>query len=628
MLPYRRAGMVLLPLLVIALALGLRSAAWDWGLVTETNALKIGYPDSLIPADFGRHTGGEAGSYFGSYAYDEETFGAAISTVLRLRIIRQQCHEEGVSLAGCIPRLYAGAYADIDMAASPVAAFYFSLLTLTVAEGIYGIQPNQREDLRTPLLRWGRWLALPWLAVAAWIFLLYWFRFVRTSGHGFAASAAFGLYVFLLQPNLLTHGRLLTYNFMVMVLELGVLALCLKWVVRDKPLASRYRWAALTGILGGVGLATKMTLAPALVVACGYGMFISLRFVIRNPGILPSEKRPYTLLHALTLSLLFAGLAAATWYLLVYPALHAAEGAQTLRYAERTLLGREDLQAGTPWGRAFTYMTQTLPAAMGWPLYLTGLGGLVWRMAAGLRRSRDFQPFTPLEGMTAAFLLLTMALYTTNPLGLAVQRTLTVIALFMLFAARGWLDAYRFFQNVTIPRILLVTWAGFILVGMLYGAMATTHLFAKDRPGYRNAMAAWMLQNLHAGDTLWLQGNDPHTLSDLALIEKLPRKPHASSVNPGQTYFHWEMRLPESFTERAIDSSANAAPSRLWGHYYAGCDCGQAVAVFSSPAKTETRVARLLRMGFGYHRWDQIMVQPDFALYAKPSRNAGIKGRP
>jgi hypothetical protein len=206
-------------------------------------------------------------------------------------------------------------------------------------------------------------------------------------------------------------------------------------------------------------------------------------------------------------------------------------------------------------------------------------------------------------------------------LGLAVQRTLTVIALFLLFAARGWVDIYRFLQHATIQRRFLIAWAGFILVGMLYGAITTTHLFAKDRPGYRNALAAWMLQNLQAGDTLWLQGNDPHTLSDIALLENLGRKTLASTGSPAQTRFHWELRLPETFRQTAVDSGEHMARPRLWGHYYAGCDCGQAVAVFPSPAKTETRVARLLRMAFGYHRWDQIMVQPDFALYAKPGRN-------
>jgi hypothetical protein len=63
----------------------------------------------------------------------------------------------------------------------------------------------------------------------------------------------------------------------------------------------------------------------------------------------------------------------------------------------------------------------------------------------------------------------------------------------------------------------------------------------------------------------------------------------------------------------------------VWGHYYARCNCGQTAEVFSSPAKTETGSQRFLRMAFGYHRWDQIMVQPDFAVYRPFDRGPAIQ---
>jgi hypothetical protein len=601
----RRFELAAILLFVVMLGLGLRFAAWDWGLVTESALRNAGYPDSLMPPDAARAAGGEAGSYLGSYAYDEETFGAALPMLQRARNTLGHCRSESVSPLTCFKRLYSGAYVDIDMAASPVAALYFSLATWIIAEKIYGINiafddrsPRDiRSDLRTPLLRWGRWLALPWLFLAAWIFMIYWRRLAGLRMHT-GLAMALGLGVFFMQPNLLTHGRLLTYNFMMMAFELGLLALCLKWVLRTSSCNTQMQWALFTGMLGGIGLATKMTMAPVLVIALGFWavsywiQYAQERRIARTP-------RPLQVIQACITPLLFIGAAALFWFLLVHPALQAADGSRTLQFAERTLLGREDLNVGTPWSRALIYFTQTLPAAMGWPLYLTGLFGV----ASRLRRWSKLSDF---ERMTLAFLLLTMALYTSNPLGLAVQRTLTVIALFLVFAARGLMDIYHATEQRILIRRITWLWIGFILLGMLFGAFATTRLFQQDRPGYRNDMATWMLKNLDAGDTIWLEGKDPHTLSDLALVESLTDNPR----------FHWVLRLPEEYAGK------NPAPIREetllrapWGHYYARCACGHAIAVFSSPAKTETQALRLLRMGFGYHRWDQIMVQPDFTVY-------------
>lgn len=563
----------------------------DWGWISEAGLRQAGYPESLLVSAPTSAKYGPQGMIYGSYVYDEENFAAFLPWFERTHPLREAIARHELGFWPGLWALYRSAYVPGHLSFNPVAPMGFAAFTAVLATRFFGLPIDSPESWKTIFFRFGRWVTVLLALPALLVFLGLWRHF---TGMAHPAWLGAGAFAFLFHPLLLTHGRFITYNIAMVAMELGLML----WVARitraERPQGHSAWQAAIAGMALGLGLATKLTIAPV-------GLCVGA--VLLHQGY-TEWRRSQKAFAACLPSLAYAVSALAVSLFFFAPALMNAGGAEGLANQKRMLLGLADLHTGTPVTRAWAYFAHTLPAAMGWPLYATGAAGLIGLLCRlRFSRSGGWSGWTPSQSLWVAVTLAFFTLYPSNALGLEVQRAQTVTCLWFLFAGWALSQAYRQVFHRGAWRIAWTGWGVYLGLALLFGAFSTTWFFCSDRPGYRQAMAEWTLQHVPAGDTIWIDRQDPSTLSHLSRVEW--DKPVTKS-----SLYHWEIHDEAEFRDRK---------PKAWGQYHAVCDCGERVAVFRSPVKDEAEWHRGLRMLFGWHRWDQLVNQPDFALFKTPS---------
>ncbi len=563
----------------------------DWGWISEASLRQAGYPESLLVAAPVSSGYGPQGRIYGSYVYDEENFAAFLPWFESTHALRKQIARQEMGFWPGLWALYQSAYVPGHLSFNPVAPMGFAAFTALLATRFFHLPADSPESWMTVFYRFGRWVTVLVTLPALLIFLGLWRQY---TGIAHPAWLCVGAFAFLFHPLLLTHGRFITYNMAMAAMEMGLMLWAAYFTDSHRTHQPRFWQAALAGMVLGMGIATKLTLAPV-----GLGVGIALL----HQGYV-GWRRGQTALSAYLPAWAFAATALAVATFFFAPALMNAGGAEGLANQKRMLLGLADLHTGTPMTRAWIYFAHTLPAALGLPLYATGAAGLLGiLMRLRFSRSAGLNGWTRSQSLWVAVTLCFFVLYPSNALGLEVQRAQTVTCLWLLFA--GWAlsktyqQAYRLGSQRPWLRASLTMWSLYLGLALLFAALSTTWFFRADRPGYRQAMAAWTLQNIPAGDTIWIDRQDPSTLSHLSRVEW--NKPRTQV-----TRYHWEVHGEDEFRDQK--------PS-AWGQYHAVCDCGERLAVFRSPVKNEVPWHRSMRMVFGWHRWDQLVNQPDFGFF-------------
>jgi|GEM_PF-5983299 len=555
----------------------LRLSLYDWGMVTQTGLQRAGYPDSSLVAGPGAIAGGEKGRIYGTLVYDEGEYQSFFPWFSRLEEIWSPPSGPGNSFFSRVQSSYLSAYVRGNLSPSPMAPMGFAAMTALIAHGVYGLPWHDGENWETAFYRFGRLLNELWIIPGLWAFLILWTR-ITASKNPYWLSA--GALAFLFQPVLLSHGRFITYNVAALTLELGLIIWADRFLAARRNGASGISQALGAGCLFGLGLLTKITIAPI----GGCALLICLWRVRFGPV-------RTTALSAWKPMLAFAATCAATVLFFSLPAWMHPEAKTGIWNMQRMLLGLADLEYPHPAALYLQYFRQTLPAAMGWPIYVTGAVGVI----LALRRPGAMNSTA---AMAALSLLALLLLYPSNPLGLEVQRSLSVITFFLLFAGAAIRDCRS--------RPWARAWGVYLALGLLFSALSTTWYFSRENPGYRFEMAQWMLRNIPAGDTVWVEQFDHDHHSPLSLAETAWPEDH------GRLY-GWKTGSYSEYSRHG---------ARAWGQYYALDGDRPPAAIFRSAFKKEIAPHRYARMILGYHRWDQIFNQPDFAVFAPSARIA------
>ncbi len=593
--------------LIALLGLGLRAAAMDWGLVTDASLRAAHYPEASLNPGAGAVAGGKQGRIYGSYVYDELSFSRFIAWFARAEAIVEQKRDGKIGAMQTVWRLYKAAYVEGGLSLNPVAPMIYGMLTAAMATGVYGIPLDSETSLgdsyhvhgdwMTAFFRIGRWLSvltcLPVMLAFVWLWSL-------VGQRRDWSWLGIGAFAYMFQPTLVTHGRLITYNIGMCLIELIFLGLVAALLGHDKIRRKSRGVAALAGLVLGIGIATKITIMPIAAVA-----FVALAH--------QAWRRIPTLgLRACQVPALLFSTAGLVTFFLWYPGLTSPQGHLGLENQGQMLTGLSHWDDGNYFTYARYYFFHTLPAAFGWPLYFTGIAA----MAFALWRVRHA---TAVQNLILFSLLLWLLLYPLNFLGTEIQRAQSVIV-FLLLLAGGFLSHLG---RVTLPlpskndspppwrpgagRRLIAAWSLYLLVGMAFASIVSTVLFRRDQPGYRTALSAWVLKNIPPGESIWAEGSHAHTFSDISMVEIW-----GQSRRP---LYRWTLKVPESFCREK---------PMAWGHYHDDCPCGDPKKAFLSPSKIENRSLIIWRKALGYPRWEQRLTQPNYVVFAPfPPREPG-----
>ncbi len=547
-------------LLVVALLV--RIAALEWGLVHASGLKEAGYP---MLADAASLETDSRGRIYGSYVYDEESFIAFAPFYRQLSLSFADWRAERISLAQFVRQVYLGGatHGDSDMAIHPLGPALFTSWSAWIAKARHGFSFSSNNDKwHTIHFRYGRWLTLGFSFLSAGLFV----ALVRqTMGipYGAASMAVAGLFLF--QHTLLTHSRFITYN----ILAIALMLTCL-WVTEGlfrrlesgEPVAKR---AAALGLCIGAGFTLKWTLMPVFGVCLG-------SLVVW--GIWTRQWRPIFLTLAISGGALLSAL------ILLLPGILSQYGALAWENQERMIMGKY-LTQGSGLYRYFHYFFKTLPAGLGWPLYLIGAAGI-------LVSFKEWRCLSRIRIMTLALLFLYLLLYPSNDLGITVQRALDVYAL--------WLFPAVWFIHWTFSHNRRVGWSisAFLALGIAFSSLSTTVYLRADNPGYRNQASSWVLRHIPPGDTLCHSLMDRHYMIDISIAELRTR----GVPNP---YYHWVLSndCGEGFAGTGIVALQSGQ--------------GAALQVFEPTVKQEPAWHRRVRQLLGYHRWDQIIHYPTLA---------------
>lgn len=597
--------------LIALLGLGLRAAAIDWGLVTDAGLREAHYPESSMNPGAGAVAGGRLGRIYGSFVYDEISFSRFIPWFGRAEAIAEQRRNGTLGAIQAAWALYKAAYIEGGLSLNPVGPMIYSSLTAAMAKCAYGIPLDAKASLgdsyhihgdwMTAFFRFGRWLSvltcLPVMLAFVWL----WAQAGQRRDWPWLCVGAFA---YMFQPTLVTHGRLITYNTGMCLLEMLFLGLVAALLRRKEIRRKSLGLAAGAGLVLGIGMATKLTLMPLAGVAL---LAMALQAWRRFPALGFRAALPATLLC------LMAALTALFFWA---PGLISPQGHLGLENQGQMLTGLSQWDDGNYVTYARYYFLHTLPAALGWPLYLTGLAAMVFAW----RRMRQAPA---IQNLILFSLLLLLLLYPLNFLGTEIQRAQSVIV-FMLLLAGGCLSH---FGRVTLPlpskevasppwkravslrgkamKTGIAAWSLYLLAGMLFTSITSTLLFRGDRPGYRTALSAWMIEHIPPGDTIWAEGSHAHTFSDLSMVEMWGQS--------RQPLYRWILKSPDSFCREKPGA---------WGHYHDDCRCTAPAKTWVSPAKIESAVLKTCRHALGYTRWESRLTQPNYAVFSPFLQNS------
>jgi|GEM_PF-4452389 len=570
-------------ILIAITALAARLIGNRFGLIHTGALAQAGYPlpstvtSSIIPC---------------TYVYDEESFTAFLPFFHEVKAWWADWRRGEISTAALCKACFKAARARQHMGVNPVGPVVYGCWAAAVklAGTIVHSAEVKGESLETIFFLAGRFLG-PLISTCVLIPMFFLCRkaFGRSKHADWLCMA--GSAFISLQPGHVVHGHWISYNPLVTLMELTGFFWALRIIEHVSPHhnARGYRDSLLFGAFLGLGLAAKYTTASV-------GAVVITGMIIRAAGIFGWRrlvtaywKSPYFLYP-----LCMCGAAAGTYCAIIGPAFFSDEIAVSSANQCRMALSLDDLKGASRSGLLLQYFIHTLPQGIGWPLYLVGWAGLIARFTRWRRTTIN-------ERLLALWALVFIAAFTSNELGPAPQRALTVYALWTIFALWG-LDVCS--QKSRVMTAILLC---YLLAGYAFQSMTIDYYLVKDTDGYRTEASAYVLKNIPAGAMLYFNANDKDALIDLAMFECQAK----AAVVP---LYRYAFFIP---CRRSVERQNGYAV--CFNHQKVD---GILLAEFSSCIKHETHGGRFLRMFFGHHRCDQLVLAPSYRIYGLSNNDA------
>jgi hypothetical protein len=380
------------------------------------------------------------------------------------------------------------------------------------------------------------------------------------------------------------------------------------------------------GVFLGYSISLKFTLAVTLATGIILFLISSLNwFKAGEPTIKKIGKWDGVVYSSI---LLFTTIT--TYYIIISPALLSPENTVKLALALEAKEGHLVL--------FWKYMTKTLPSGLGWPVYLMGAIGVISTL---LR----YHPLTIRSATLLITALIFMVALILDPIGTMPQRSLTVYALWIIFATWGIQVILNFLvskanslssnsktflsdsihsqqglisrklgvlKNFTpiqwirnrpssrtvIHPILGIGMVFYVLMGGLLNSVLIDFSLLKDQPGYRTEVSRYVRNNIPAHSTLFLNVYSKHGHVDISMLEN-----HFLSDS---LLYHYEFLYPEQLLKNPRSGFA------LYPENWTG---GEVMQTFHSALKLEPKFFRYARMLSGYHKADQLINAPSFSVY-------------
>ena len=493
--PWRKWAVVMLICLV---ALGLRVTGNQWGLVSAENIREAGYPVPSDQVDEERVF---------TYFWDELSFTSFLSAIRAVGESASAFRQGKLSALEAIGQMFRHAYATGDMGVVPVAPAIYGFwgVGVTAVKAVSGQGTMGWRDVLNNVYRGGRLLT----ALFSLLLFVPLFVFVRahllpgrsTWWRVYAIALAAGCYV------LVYHGHFMTYNPLVTLFELtgllGILRLCER-IERASRRALVWNVASL-GLLMGVALATKLT---TMLIPVMLALGLTVERVRRRGG----REALRGILASRELSC-FVGacvVALCVYLLLILPALLFSEHTRAAIWMQqRMLLKTDDLAQSNITVTVPYYFGATLPAAMGWGLYLTGWCGLM--LLVSRWRTLTLGPF-----LMVAWLGVSLLVYSTSPLGMLLMRA-SLVSIFFLCCSVYFTASV--FARGRWGKSVAITLASYLLIAGFTRSVVFDAQLLSDQPGYRTDLTRQVLREVEPGATIFTMAGRIVSV-DLTVIER------------------------------------------------------------------------------------------------------------
>jgi len=552
-------------LLIAVLCLGLRLTGNNWGLVTKSSLQNASYPNPV--------RGGNSRIIQG-YAYDESNFMGFLQFYPNSKIIYRDYKNDKITFFESISRIYRSLLVGDMLRMIPVGPMLFG----TFATGTSWIEKKigvANSDIKTVFYNSNRMLT----AIFSTLTLLALFYLIKitTSGPRIYPLIFLGCILFTLQPASVVHGHWVTYNPIMTLFKLFNLTLFII-LYRHLPSLKFYKsliYFSVLGMLIGISIAMKYTGAS---VALAIGIIL-LTIHLKQHGV-PGFIKKYWTSAPFFFTLLIGIIPVVTYLILLSPSL--------LNELASEHSAKVSLETNANWiSLIIRYFLKTLPSGIGWPVYISGLAGII--VTLGQWKKIRFEQFSIL---TLAFVL--AGFMTTLPLGMMPQRSLTVYALWVVFSI--WF--YQWISTRINPWLFRLLIA-YVIAGSAFASLQIDYYLVNDYPDYRNKASQYVINNIPHSSKLILHKSSKHGQIDVTMYETHEMPPDA--------LYQYEFLYTTQ-----LDKMKNIQGYAIYPDHWKG---EEPLAIFHSSIKKEPFFFRVVRMLFGFHRCDQLIDVPSFGIY-------------
>ncbi len=554
--------------LIFIIAVGFRLYGNNWGLVTGAHLNNIGYPvEDNFKADW----------VVSGYVYDEERFMGALDFFGKSKKYYRDWISGQLSFFELTKYIVSAAWPGSFMQMRPVGPYFFSSTAwLCYKTGqIFGMPLSDKKDLISVYYKANRIINGIISAASMWILLMYILMSRKKNSSNWLPLLAITIFCF--QPASVVHGHWVTYNSLLALAILSEMAylnlICMRADIWSKNKFLMH--CSTLSLLIGISIAAKFTAAAVIIVGA---ICFLLKFHWEN-------KNNFKMKDIITSKYFFGSIILAVggclgFLVCIFP-MFIVPNAPGITFK---------VEGAAYFSRTFVaahYFLKTLPAGMGWPLYIIGLFGV----ATSLYNWKNIS----IHKISLISLIAIMIFaFTSNSLGMQPQRSLTIYLAWVVFAFWGLESLYclewKLFSHLV---------AAYLIIGGVYASSLINYQLKKDYPGYRNKISKFIVDNIDNGSNIYLHTITKHGQVDVSLYE--------TQENPKYKKYQylalytWQLEKMEKINGYAL--------------YPDNWNGAEKIATYHSSLKKETRLIRYFRMFFGYHRGDQIVDVPSFSVY-------------
>ncbi|MFC1584828.1 hypothetical protein ACFL5V_04715 [Fibrobacterota bacterium] len=554
--------------LLFLLGLALRVIGNGWGLVSTAALADAGCPMPDIQ---------ERPGTVGSYVYDEEAFGTFLPCV-SLSAEKDEDHD----LEGTPVRSNLHSYMvekRKQMIGNPLSPLFYAWWTRLIGrfQGDSEKRLQECDGQISLFYNTGRYFTALMSMAALVPFMLIMSHVVRK--HDDKKLLSFGAAIlFCFQPAIVVHSHWISYNPLMVLLQLMGFWLFIRLCqgLKSGPFTAALKWSLLFGMVTGAGIAVKDTAISLAVFAVAGLLLMAFQEYGFTGCCIKYWKSGY--FRSSLLIVFFTYLA---YVVLTNLFVETAVVPATMKGSSYNLFSALHLET------VIHYFSKTLPAGLGWPVYAAGIFGL----AVNIVGYRKLSIERKLLIIWAGTLILG---FTSTPLGRAPQRSLMVYCLWIYFAV--WFLEALLYRSRAYALLL----SGYLILGCATACFLVDYFLVEDTRGYRTEASRYVLEHIPHGSTLVFNSRQKHSQIDLGMFEDNMKQDGARLYDYKYRYY-WKDLEPEW---------------KGYAVYFKDRKPGlQELAEFESIIKKEKGYVRYLRMGLGFHRFDQLIRVPSYSIY-------------